>query len=77
LPGNIVTEEAFTSATRDRGISFPGQLRFEIISKTGKLVAEYSSKVGEEEVLFDQGTQFKVLDAQWHGGALHVTLEEL
>lgn len=76
-PGNVVTERAFTSAATDRSGSHLGRLRFEIISKTGKSLSGYSSAVLEDEILFDQGTQFKVLEARWHGGALHVKLEEL
>lgn len=77
LPGNVVTEDGYVSSTADRGTAFPGELRFEIVSKTGKLLGDYSATAGEQEVLFDQGTQFKVTGAQMHGGALHVRLEEL
>ncbi len=76
-PGNVVTERAFTSAAENRFGAFPGRLRLEIISKTGKSLKGYSAAVMENEVLFDQGTQFKVSEARWHGGALHVKLEEL
>ena len=77
LPGNVVTEDAFTSASADRGMAFPGNLRFEIRSKAGRRLDDFSTVPDEREVLFDQGTQFRVVAARWHGGALHVTLEEL
>jgi len=77
LPGNVITEHAFTSATMDRGLSFPGRLRFEIISKTGRPIADYSLAAMEQEIVFDQGTQFQVVEARLAGGTLHVRLQEL
>jgi len=77
LVGNVITERAFTSATTDRGLAFPGALRFEIISKDGKPIGDYSAAVLEQEIMFDQNTQFRVLDAKLSGGSLHVRLQEL
>jgi len=75
--GNVITERSFISATLDRGLAFPGRLRFEIISKAGRPIADYSLAAGEQEILFDHGTQFRVIDGHLAGGALHVKLQEL
>jgi len=77
LPGNIVTEDAFISGSADRGQAFPGELRFEIVSKAGRRVASFSTVPEEQEIVFAAGTQFKVLSARWTGNTLHVKLEEL
>ncbi len=77
LPGNVIKETYFVSTTTDRALAAPGSLRFEIRSKSGKLISGYSRLPAEQEVLFDQHTQFLVLAVQRHGGALHIILEEL
>ena len=77
LSGNVITEKAFTSATRDEGQTFNGNVLFTIQSKNGKRVARYSSHKSEAEVLFDQGTQFRILRRAFEDGTWQITLEEL
>ncbi|HEY4414490.1 MAG TPA: ADP-ribosyltransferase domain-containing protein, partial [Verrucomicrobiae bacterium] len=73
--GNVVTEKAFTSASRT--IPFPGNVAFTIESINGKRIARYSSHKAETEVLFDQGTQFEVLSRDFVDGVWKIKLREL
>ena len=75
IPGNVITWRGFTSTSRT--IPFPGNINYTIESRTGKRIARYSSHRAETEVLFDQGTQFKVLSRAFEDGVWQVKLEEL
>lgn len=74
-PGNVVVQKQFWSASRT--IPFPGNVQFTIESKTGKRIARYSSHRAEAEVLFDQGTIFRVLSRDFVDGVWQIKLEEL
>jgi len=72
--GAVVVYPAFLSASSERTIANPdfncAPYRFELLSKHGKLIRNYSSKPHEEEVLFTPGTKFKVIGAgepEYHG----------
>lgn len=79
VPGNVVTEDAFTSASEDRGTAsgFGENVIFRIESVAGKNVAPFSEHAHEDEILFDQGTQFKVLSRELVDGVWHIVLQEL
>ena len=75
VPGEVVVEEAFTSASTER--PFGGNTRFMIHSRHGKDIAPYSEHPNEKEVLFAAGTRFRVLDARRTGDNMTITLKEL
>ena len=58
VPGQVVTEHAFTSASTRRG--FGGNTRFTIDGLHGKRIHWLSAYPSEEEVLFKAGTRFRV-----------------
>ncbi|MEU6188056.1 ADP-ribosyltransferase [Nocardia sp. NPDC047038] len=60
-PGQVVTEDAFTSTTSKPRSAFYGNVRFNILSRSGRSVKEYSRFPSEEEILFPSGSKFKVL----------------
>jgi hypothetical protein len=63
VPGERVTEKAFTSTSTDPN-RFSGPVEFQIVSKTGRDIHEYVPSVytSESEVLFKSGTKFDVVD---------------
>ncbi|MBF5001917.1 hypothetical protein IRT45_32880 [Nocardia sp. BSTN01] len=63
--GARVTESGFTSTSRAaNGTLFPGDVEFQILSKTGKDITEYSQPTfrAEQEVLFPPKATFDVED---------------
>lgn len=75
--GEAITERAFTSASRSPLKAFSGNVRFYIASKHGKEIDMWSAHPEEEEVLFQPGTQFKVLEYVRDGNDIEIFLEEL
>lgn len=59
-PGSEITEKGFTSTAESLDASFSGNLRYEIQSKTGKSIKDFSAYTNEKEVLFRPDTRFKV-----------------
>ena len=57
VPGQIVTEAAFTSASLGRG--FGGNVRFIINARHGKRIERLSRYPSEREVLFKTGSRFR------------------
>jgi len=76
-PGEILTEDAFTSTSRVRG--FKGNTQFEIVSSNGKYIAPFAEPRfrHQEEVLFDRGTQFRVLAHDLRDGKHFIILREV
>lgn len=75
-PGNIITEDAFTSTSR--GNPFSGNTMFSITSLTGKRIETISRVPHEREVLFPPGTKFLVkrfIDGEY--GDVLIELEEV
>ncbi|WP_218079557.1 ADP-ribosyltransferase [Anthocerotibacter panamensis] len=72
--GKIVTEDAFTSATIDRGSKFGGNTEFVIQSVNGRDISFLSEIPSEKEVLFAPGTRFKVLSVDIEPMAGHRTI---
>ncbi|NKY48145.1 scabin-related ADP-ribosyltransferase [Nocardia cerradoensis] len=60
VPGETVTEAAFTSTSRDPRRTFVGNVEFVIHSSTGRDISAHSVRPGEREVLFDRNTTFEV-----------------
>jgi len=61
VPGHVVFENAFISATGEPARRFPGDTTFVIASINGRDVSMLSETPDELEVLFFTGTRFKVL----------------
>ena len=59
--GKTITEPAFISTTHKGIEPYPGNVEFEIVSKTGKRVSFLNESSGEDEVLFKPATKFNVL----------------
>ena len=57
--------------------AFSGNVRFYIISKRGKEIAQWSAYPDEEEVLFPPDTRFKVLEYVRDENEIEIFLEEL
>ncbi len=64
-PGQTVTHPAFTSTSTDPAEAFPGNVQMFIQSTTGKDVSAVSAHGYEAEVLFDKGTEFRVVAKTW------------
>jgi hypothetical protein len=61
IPGSIVFEHSFISATADPARRYPGNTTFVIASINGRDVSMLSDTPEEREVVFFTGTWFKVL----------------
>lgn len=78
--GTVITEKGFTSTSTERSSMLSGRIRFEIQSKTGKVVRTLSRHEHENEVLFRSGTKFKVLQVETEAtgiGASNITVIRL
>jgi len=78
IPGNIVSDRGFLSTTYgDLMQDFGDDVELEIVSKTGRVIELHSAAPDQHEVLFDQGTLFKVISRSELGGRIFIELEEL
>ena len=76
VPGRIVTEAAFTSASIGKG--FSGNVRFTIHGRHGKRIERLSAYPSEREVLFKAGTRFRVLNVRPEGNRrVKIEMEEV
>ncbi len=75
VPGQIVTEDAFTSAST--GAGFRRNARFIIDSLHGKHVKWLSAIPSEGEVLFKAGTRFRVRNVRREGAITKIEMEEV
>lgn len=75
--GAIVTEPAFTSASRKASRARGGDVEMIIQSLTGKDVSIYSEHPNEQEVLFARDTRFRVLEVTQDGDRKVIRLEEV
>jgi len=69
IPGQVVTEHAFVSATADPARRYPGNATFVIASINGREVSLLSDVPDEREVVFFTGTRFKVLAHEYDAQA--------
>lgn len=77
-PNFISTSCSILTANEFMNISF-GTIKafFEIVSKTGKLIASYSKHPWEKEVLFLPNTNFRVLSIEYHKEKISIKLLEV
>lgn len=75
--GSIVREDAFVSCTRSPFKAFSGNVRIYIAARSGRDISPWLQFPDEEEVLFEPGTRFRVLDFQTRGADIHIFLEEV
>ena len=75
VPGQTVTESAFTSSSSTR--PFPGNTQFTIMSSSGKDISGLSSIPNEDEVLFNKGAHFTVLSNDTVNGVHRIVLKEV
>jgi hypothetical protein len=76
-PGNVFTERAFVSSSRNPRPAFSGDLYFSIRGHSGRLLAPLPHFSLEDEVLFLAGTTFEVLNIEeLSDGSVHICLEE-
>ncbi|MGL5924641.1 HVA1 family protein [Chroococcidiopsis sp.] len=83
--GKTITEKAFTSTSGkpdvadNFAVSGDGAIavKYTIASKKGKSIKSLSAVPGEEEILFNANTQFKVLANKTKIGITHIYLEEV
>ena len=61
VPGSVIQERAFVSASADPARSFPGNVQYVIHSVNGRLVRALADDPEELEVVFFTQTKFKVL----------------
>ena len=74
--GALDERPAFTSSTQGRAETYPGNARFVIQSKSGRRIAVYSAKPGQQEVLFGTGTKFRITAVERDGDHATIWLEE-
>lgn len=75
IPGQIVTEETFTSACTARG--FRGNVRFLIDPRHAKHTEWISAHPVEGEMMFKAGTRFHVRNRYREDEFVHIELEEV
>lgn len=66
-PGRVVTERAFTSTSTDPLVAeqFTDNAYFVVRGQSGRDVAAFSQLGHEAEILYDQGTRFRVISKTW------------
>jgi hypothetical protein len=80
-PGQVVSERAFTSTSRDPNVAqgnFDGNTVMVITGRNGRDVAPFSEYTHEAEILYDKGTSFVVTSKSWDPdiGKWVINLEE-
>jgi len=76
-PGEVITEEAFTSSAATRDAKFDGNTEFVIQGKTGRDVSGVSEYADEKEILFAPGTKFEVTSKEVVNGKTVIKLREV
>ena len=78
LPGRVVTWEAFSSTSRRSDKAYRRNTRLIIHGRRGKDIQAYSAHPGEDEILFEAGSRFRVLDVRDDDPAvLKIEVEEV
>jgi hypothetical protein len=76
--GKPVTHVEFTSTSYTIGSEFGGNVKFSIYSKRGVKIENLSMHgAAEKEVLFNTGTQFKVISIREDSGITYIKMEEI
>ena len=76
LPGSVVEEHAFVSASTNGRFGAGGNIQFRITTRTGVDVDDISTSSGEAEVLMAPGTRFRVQSVRQEGAKLLIELVE-
>jgi hypothetical protein len=71
-----VTEAAFTSTSRSQPFEEKNTY-WAIQSRSGKDISSLSKYSPEEEVLFDKGSRFRIVDNFTHDGVRYIAMEEV
>lgn len=77
VPGHQVCAAAYTSSSANPNWEWAGRYRFEIHSKRGRSIAAFSQFPNEAEVLFREGTCFRVLKRTDGADVTTIEMEEL
>lgn len=67
-PGKVVTERGFTSTSRNLDVAleeFKGNVLMTVRGQNGRDVLPRSAHPHEAEILYDQGTRFRVISKTW------------
>ena len=75
--GEVFEDKGFVSTSLKKGLEFNGKHKFVITSKRGKRINGLSQKPGEREVLFRDGTKFRVLNIEEKGSKIWIYMEEI
>lgn len=70
-------EKAYTSTSKNKSGAFNRNTFYEIKSKTGKFIEPLSEYEHEAEVLFKEGTQFKIISIEKNGYQHKIVMEEI
>jgi hypothetical protein len=79
--GDVVEEKAFTSSSKDRTeaeqfAKWDGSI-MEIKGKNGRSIENYTKFQGQDEVVFDRNSKFKVTDVDKSSDQYKIFLEEM
>lgn len=76
--GETVIENYYVSTSRNENQAFDSNTKYKIISKRGKMVEKLSTFEKEEtEVLFKEGTKFKVTKVENRDNGTLIEMEEI
>lgn len=75
--GKTIEEKGFTSTSYEKDSKFDGDVQYEIKSRTGKNIENFSNYPSEKEVLFRPGTQFKVTGFEKTKDGYKIKMEEV
>ncbi len=73
--GKEITIKPFWSTSYKK--PYPGQVQFQILSKSARKIELYSSRPEQAETLYKTGTKFKVHKIEYLSDGVKITLEEL
>lgn len=70
--GSLVTYRSFTSTSNQPGWNWPGNIQYEIESRTGKVL-----KTSEQEVLFLPNSSFRITDVKEESGVYYIKMTDV
>lgn len=80
-PGQVLTEGSFTSTSTDVQVAerYTDNAFFTVRGQSGRDVAPFSQHPDQAEILYDQGTRFRVITREWDAdlGRWLITLREV
>lgn len=75
--GKVIVEESYLSTSREEGSAFTKNTFYIIKSKNGKQVENISKFMSEKEVLFKEGSKFKVNKIYTKNGKNIIEMDEV